>query len=88
MDSNLFMGLLIGALVILFGLAGVITTLIVKPIINLNRNMVQLDSSIQNLNKTANTMENRLNKHSQEIDAIKEEQSNQDKRIYMLEMKK
>lgn len=88
MDSNLFMGLLIGALVVLFGLAGVITTIIIKPIINLNRNMVQLDLSIQNLNKTANTMENRLNKHSQEIDAIKEEQSNQDKRIYMLEMKK
>ena len=62
MDSNLFMGLLIGALVVLFSLAGVITTLIVKPIINLNRNMVQLDSSIQNLNKTANTMESRLNK--------------------------
>lgn len=88
MDNNTFMGLLIGALVILFGLAGSIVAIVIKPIINLNRNMVQLDSSIQNLNKTANTMENRLNKHSQEIDAIKEEQSNQDKRIYMLEMKK
>lgn len=88
MDNNTFMGLLIGALVILFGLAGTIVAIVIKPIINLNRNMVQLDSSIQNLNKTANTMENRLNKHSQEIDAIKEEQSNQDKRIYMLEMKK
>lgn len=88
MDNNTFMGLLIGALVVLFGLAGSIVAIVIKPIINLNRNMVQLDSSIQNLNKTANTMENRLNKHSQEIDAIKEEQSNQDKRIYMLEMKK
>ena len=88
MDNNTFMGLLIGALVILFGLAGSIVAIVIKPIINLNRNMIQLDSSIQNLNKTANTMENRLNKHSQEIDAIKEEQSNQDKRIYMLEMKK
>lgn len=88
MDNNTFMGLLIGALVVLFGLAGTIVAIVIKPIINLNRNMIQLDSSIQNLNKTANTMENRLNKHSQEIDAIKEEQSNQDKRIYMLEMKK
>ena len=85
MDSNLFMGLLIGALVILFGLALTISTLIVKPIIQLNRNMVALDASIKNLNATANVMENRLNKHGEEIDSINRDLRTFEGRVSRLE---
>ena len=78
MDSNLFMGLLIFALISLFGLASVITGLIVKPILNLNKNITKLDLSITNLNNTANVMENRLDKQQEDIENINRDLRNQD----------
>ena len=68
MDNNTFMGLLIFALIALLGFAATITGLIIRPILNLNKNITKLDLSITNLNKTANVMENRLNKQQEDIE--------------------
>lgn len=85
MDSNLFMGLLIFALISLFGLASVITGLIIKPILNLNKNITKLDLSITNLNRTANVMETRLDKQQEDIENINKDLRNQDCRIARME---
>ena len=51
MDSNQFMGLLIAAIVVLLGIATGIATLIIKPIMNLNKSIVKLNDSIDRLNE-------------------------------------
>ncbi len=73
MDTNYFMGLLITAIVTLLTVATAITALIVKPIINLNKNIVKLESSIDMLNKSVNNIEARETKHGVEIDNINRE---------------
>lgn len=88
MDNNTFMGLLIAALVVLLGAAGVVTTIVIKPIIGLNRTMVKLDDSITALNKTANAMENRLDKHDIELDKLNDNDKNFEGRISRLEAQK
>lgn len=70
MDNNTFMGLLIGALVVLFGLAGTVTGLIIKPIINLNRSIVKLEVSIADLNNSVGSMNARIEKQENTIDDI------------------
>lgn len=88
MDSTQFMGLFIAAIIALLGAAGVVTTIIIKPIIGLNRTMVKLDDSITALNKTANAMENRLDKHDIEIDKLNDNDKNFEGRISRLEAQK
>ncbi len=88
MDSTQFMGLLIAAIVVLFGLAATVTALIVKPVIGLNRTMVKLDDSLTALNKTANAMENRLDKHDIELDKLNDNDKNFEGRISRLEAQK
>ena len=88
MDSTTFMGLLIASLISLFALAGTVTTLIIKPVINLNKTMVKLDASIKDLNKTANGMENRLDKHDQEFENINKDLRTMDGRITRIEAHK
>jgi len=68
MDTNAFMGLLIGALVVIFGLAATIVTIIVKPIINLNRSIAELNLNIKGLNEKNSNLESRINKHGEQID--------------------
>lgn len=88
MDSNTFMGLLIAALAVLIAMGVGITTLFIKPVIQLNRNMVRLDDSINNLNKTATGMENRLDKHDKDIEGINKDLRNIDTRISRVEAQK
>lgn len=88
MDSNTFMGLLIAALAVLITMGVGITTIVLKPVIQLNRTMVRLDDSINNLNKTANTMENRLNKHDEDIEDIHKDLRNFEGRISRVEAQK
>ncbi len=85
MDSNLFMGLLIGASAVLLGIATGIATLIIKPIINLNRNIADLNSSVKSLSKSVDTIDVRLAKHGQEIDAIKDDLREYEGRISRIE---
>lgn len=88
MDSNTFMGLLIAALAVLVAMGVGITTLVIKPVIQLNRTMVKLDDSIKNLNDTAAKMENRLDKHDVCIDKLNENDRNFEGRISRLEAQK
>ncbi len=68
MDQNTFMGLLIGALVVLFGLASVIVALIVRPVLNLNKNLTELNINIKSLTKDTETLQTRVSKHGEQLD--------------------
>lgn len=81
MDSNVFMGLLIGAIATLLGIASVIATLIVKPIINLNKSITKLNDSIDRLNEDQGSLRDRVSKHGKEIDANREKLIAHDKEI-------
>lgn len=64
------MGLLIGALVILFGLATTITSLIIKPVINLNKTITKLDCTIKTLVQDNSEAQQHFTKNDAEIDDL------------------
>ena len=70
MDSNMFMGLFISALVVLVGLAGGISTLIIKPVVNLNKSVTKLESSITSLTDATLRNEHKINEQEVHIDNI------------------
>lgn len=80
MDSNTFMGFLITALVVLLGAASVITTLIVKPLLNLNKNITAL-------NYTITDMSSKLKKNDEEIIDLQKGFNQHETRITVLERK-
>ena len=80
MDSNTFMGFLIAALVVLLGAASVITTLIVKPLLNLNKN-------ITTLNYTITDMSSKKKKNDEEIVELQKGFNQHETRITVLEHK-
>ena len=80
MDSNTFMGFLIAALVVLLGAASVITTLIVKPLLNLNKNITAL-------NYTITDMSSKLEKNDEEIIELQKGFNQHETRITVLEHK-
>ncbi len=80
MDSNTFMGFLITALVVLLGAASVITALIVKPLLNLNKNITAL-------NYTITDMSSRLKKNDEEIIDLQKGFNQHETRITVLERK-
>lgn len=81
MDSNTFMGLLIAALVVLFGLGATITTLIIKPIINLNKSITTLNCSITENNE-------HLAKNDAELVELQKGYNQHETRITVLEKRK
>lgn len=85
MDSNQFMGLLIIAILALLGGAGVIVAIIVKPVINLNNNIVALRKDISALNDVVNRNEKRIEKHGNEIDEIKDNLKNIEVKVSKME---
>ena len=80
MDNNTFMGFLIAALVVLLGAASVITTLIVKPLLNLNKNITAL-------NYTITDMSSKLKKNDEEIIDLQKGFNQHETRITVLERK-
>ena len=80
MDNNTFMGFLIAALVVLLGAASVITALIVKPLLNLNKNITAL-------NYTITDMSSRLKKNDEEIIDLQKGFNQHETRITVLERK-
>lgn len=72
MDSNQFMGLLIAAIIVLLGGASIIVTIVIKPVINLNNNIVALRKDISALSDVVNRNEKRIEKHGNEIDEIRD----------------
>lgn len=85
MDNNTFMGLLIFALIALFGFAGTLIGMIFKPILKLNTNLTKVNSSLQDLNDTAKKMENRLDKNEQDIENINRDLRSYEGRISRME---
>ena len=81
MDSNQFMGLLIAAIVVLLGIATGIATLIIKPIMNLNKSIVKLNDSIDRLNEDNQNLSVRVREHGKEIDDNREHLIRHDKDI-------
>ena len=65
MNTNEFMGLLVGCLLTLLTLIG----LIVKPIINLNSAITKLSASIEALIMGQRNLEIRIEKQAEEINA-------------------
>ena len=87
MSSNEFMGMLIASIVVLVGLSATLTTLIIKPIINLNKSITKLNHSIDTLNSQQHSLSERVSKHGQEIDANKIHLIHHDKDIENLKEK-
>lgn len=70
MSEAQFMGLLIGAIATLLGIASIIVAIIIKPIIALNKSIQKLNDSIDKLNGDNELLGQRVTKHGQEIDEL------------------
>lgn len=70
MTDAQFMGLLIGAIVTLLGIASIITAIIVKPIINLNKSITKLDLTVSHLSENSVNLKSRVDKHGEQIDNL------------------
>ena len=58
---------------------------VLKPILNLNTSITKLKVSIDAFRDTVNKLDNRITKHGEEIDTIKETLVNHEARITNLE---
>jgi len=57
----------------------------ITPILRLNGNIVKLNATIESQNKDITTQENRINRHSEEIDDLKIDVARHDTRLNVLE---
>lgn len=85
MDEHLFMGLLIASLVVLLTIASLIAGLIVKPLLSLNKNITVLQSSMEHFGESMGRVEDRITKHGQEIDGIRDDLKEHEGRISKIE---
>ena len=69
MDSTQFMGMLIAAIVVLLGGVGTIVTIIIKPVITLNKTIAKLDISIETLSNDYAQLKNRVDRHGERLDS-------------------
>lgn len=81
MEETQFMGLLIGCIATLLGVASAIVAIIIKPIINLNKTLDRLNAHIDELNTASASLKERVATHGNEIDALNLHQIAQDKDI-------
>lgn len=88
MDNNTFMGLLIGALIVLFGFVSVLVALIFRPILNLNKCISDLTKDIKFLNDSLGNIEERITKHGTELDTINRDIRTFEGRISRIEGRK
>jgi len=68
MEQTTFLGLLIGAIVTLLTISTAVTSLIVRPIIKLNKSITKLDDSIRHILDDNSVIRKRLDKHGDQID--------------------
>lgn len=85
MDSNTFMGLLITAIIALLTGASIITAIIIRPIINLNKKLTKVDASLERGTEVMERCEKRIEKHGQELDKHNDELKKFEGRISALE---
>lgn len=81
MEETQFMGLLIGCIATLLGVASAIVAIIIKPIINLNKTLDRLNAHIDELSTASASLKERVATHGNEIDALNLHQIAQDKDI-------
>lgn len=78
MDQTQFMGLLIGAIVTLLGVASIIVAIVIKPVINLNRTITKLDATIDSLKEADSILKDRVSEHGHQIDELNIKTANHD----------
>lgn len=92
MDNSTFMGLLITAILALLGGASIIVAIIIRPIIKLNGKITELDLLIKTIaegpDSRVGKIEQRIQKHGNEIDNINKDMRNFGERISKMEAKK
>lgn len=86
MTVNETVGLIIAAVVVVAGFVGIIIKLL-KPINDLNINIVRLTAAIERLIENDKVQDNRINKHGQEIDKLSLKWENHEQRLINLEGK-
>lgn len=86
MTVNETVGLIIAAVVVVAGFVGIIIKLL-KPINDLNINIVRLTAAIERLVENDKVQDNRINKHGQEIDKLSLKWENHEQRLINLEGK-
>ena len=92
MTEKEFMGYLITAIIALLSGAGVITAIIIKPLLNLTGTIRELKLTISNLGEGSDSkigkLEQRVEKHGKEIDNINKDLKNFEGRISKVEARK
>lgn len=68
MSDAQFMGMLIGAIVSLLGIASIVAAIIVRPVINLNKNIEKLNVTIDGMQAEEKSLNSRVHKHGLQID--------------------
>lgn len=68
MTDAQFMGMLIGAIVTLLGIASIVAAIIVRPVINLNKNIEKLNVTIGGMQEEEKSLNSRVHKHGLQID--------------------
>lgn len=84
MDDSQFLGLLIGSITTLLGIASVLVAIIIKPIINLNKTITKLDNTIGSLEREKKVLNDRVTQHGKEIEDNREHLIRHDKDIEYL----
>lgn len=87
MDSNMFMGLFIGAILALLSGIGIIAKVFIKPIINLNTNITNLQNSINELKNKDNDITEHISSQDIEIKNVKDKVEHIDHRLIKVESK-
>lgn len=86
MTGNEFTGMLLSAVAVLAGFVSIVWKCI-KPINDLNLNIVKLTSAIEKLTDNDERQDERLRKHGEQIDELNKINENHEQRIIALEKK-
>lgn len=81
MDSTLFMGLFVGAVLALLAGFGIIAAHIVRPVINLNKSITKLQDSVDSLQKNDEDIETSIKEQHIKLE-------NHESRILKLEVRR
>lgn len=73
-----------GTIMALLGFIGAVFV-VLKPILNLNTNITELKTSIDQFRESVNKLDNRITEHGKEIDKIRDQVVDHEARIKALE---
>lgn len=87
MDSNLFMGLFVGAVLALLAGAGIIAKIVVSPVIKLREEIKELQIKLDNSKEHDVEVEQKMKAYSLKLDNIDNNVETIDKRLIVIETK-